>query len=80
MGSICCKKDNGLEAPIQKHKTWGIQGYKGFKKLNDDINNHYSFYKVLGKGSFGSVHLAENVNGSIECAVKTIEKKKLEGH
>jgi serine/threonine protein kinase len=48
--------------------------------LDDDIKNHYSFNKVLGKGSFGSVHRAENLNGNIECAVKTIEKKKLEGH
>jgi serine/threonine protein kinase len=60
-------------------KILTFKDFKGFKKINN-INELYTFYKVLGKGSFGEVRKAEHIRAGVDCAVKVIKKRAIMQH
>jgi serine/threonine protein kinase len=52
---------------------------KNFKSLKfvENINEVYTITNKIGQGSFGSVNRAQRVGGSIDVAIKIINKKSL---
>jgi len=56
-----------------------FKDFKGFKHIND-IQQYYTFYDVLGKGTFGEVLRAEHRKARVQCAVKRIVKKQIMEH
>ena len=91
MGSVfdCCIKNKDtlpppdsydgyhISQPYDIKRTITFKDYKGFKNV-DDIKSHYTFFKVLGKGSFGEVRQASNIKGNFDCAVKIIKKSAIQ--
>jgi serine/threonine protein kinase len=82
---------NSLADPVRKEEATrrviSFKDFKGFKRLGaqregelkkEDIHDHYKFYKVLGKGSFGEVLLASHIKAKVPCAVKVVRKKSIE--
>ena len=62
---------------IKSHFTF--KDFKGFKHINN-INELYKMDKVLGKGTFGEVKRAQSIKGGFICAVKVIDKAKLDSN
>lgn len=56
-----------------------FKDFKGFKQVKD-IHEHYQFFRILGKGSFGEVLCASHIKAKVECAVKVIRKKSIQEH
>ena len=72
-------------AAIQKKKKMG-KNDEGTKTIDlsgtilekpGDVRDYYTFDKVLGKGSFGVVHLVHEITTKLPFACKSISKKKL---
>jgi len=53
-----------------------FKNYQSFKEI-ERIQDVYMMGKELGKGSFGSVHLAKHKDLDVGCAIKTIKKSGL---
>ena len=68
-----------MASPDKYRQMLSFKDFKGFKKIKD-IGDHYSFFKTLGKGSFGEVMQAEHIKANIDCAVKIIKKKNIQNH
>jgi len=63
------------EQPIlKKKKTLNIYDYKKFKFMKN-IDQRYSFGKVLGQGAFGLVRYCTHKASNKEFAVKIMTKK-----
>ena len=62
--------------------TKKVLQYKVFKSLKGcvDIGKKYTLGKVLGKGSFGEVHLCKHVVSGDEFAMKIVPKEKVYSH
>ena len=41
-----------------------FKDFKGYKRVKD-IHQHYEFFKILGKGSFGEVYLANHIKADV---------------
>ena len=68
---------HAVENPLKKKKTLSVNDYKQFKYMKN-IDNRYSFGKVLGQGAFGLVrYCTHNATGK-EFAIKIMTKKQIE--
>jgi serine/threonine protein kinase len=65
-------------AEIEKiKKGFTIKDFKEFKKVKN-IEELYRIDKFLGKGTFGEVKRAINIKAGFTCAIKIIDKARLE--
>lgn len=56
-----------------------FKDFRGFKKI-DNIKERYKIGQILGEGSFGQVRLAIHKKADIKCAIKIIQKAKVNEH
>ena len=71
--------DNKDFAQISYRRVLSFKDFKGFKRVKD-IHERYRFFKLLGKGSFGEVVMAEHIQAQVRCAIKIIKKRSIEKH
>lgn len=53
--------------------------FKDFKRLKKitNIKDRYRIGRILGEGSFGQVRIAEHRQAGVKCAIKLIQKSKV---
>lgn len=54
-----------------------MKNFKNLKKI-EDINDSYILEKKLGEGSFGTVYRAKKLETQTDCAIKVVNKGKLQ--
>ena len=73
------KLEKGTVLPEVRRNNSRFLEFKKFKGFHreEDISKLYSFDKELGAGQFGKVYLATNLQFKEQCAVKVIQKTRI---